>query len=178
MIPAPPVEIRYLTEVLGIEATLDLMRLYGGSRVYVPANPTEDKPAEDKPMTSIKTLPADAFRLALPYFVSEERWPARLKLGAIIALNLALVGLTVLLNSWQGQFYNALQDKDWDSFIALILTWRPPEPRRSGLARYVYSDVGSRSATYADKALERFLSIQTSSLRPGARLAGLPPAHW
>jgi len=78
-------------------------------------------------MTSIKTLPADAFRLALPYFVSEERWPARLKLGAIIALNLALVGLTVLLNSWQGQFYNALQDKDWDSFIALILTWRRSE---------------------------------------------------
>ncbi len=41
---------------------------------------------------------------------------------------------------------------------ALILTWRPPEPRRSGLTRYIYSDLGSRSATYADKALETFLT--------------------
>ncbi len=46
----------------------------------------------------------------------------------------------------------------YESRHALILTWRPPEPRRSGLARYVYSDVGSRSATYADKALETFLT--------------------
>jgi type IV secretion system protein TrbE len=41
---------------------------------------------------------------------------------------------------------------------ALILTWRPPEPRRSGLTRYIYSDAASRSATYADKALESFLT--------------------
>ncbi len=46
----------------------------------------------------------------------------------------------------------------YESRHALILTWRPPEPRRSGLTRYVYSDPGSRSATYADKALEAFLT--------------------
>ena len=46
----------------------------------------------------------------------------------------------------------------FESRHALILTWRPPEPRRSGLTRYVYSDTGSRSATYADKALENFLT--------------------
>nr|WP_172691242.1 conjugal transfer protein TrbE [Agrobacterium radiobacter]ASK48971.1 conjugal transfer protein TrbE [Agrobacterium radiobacter] len=44
----------------------------------------------------------------------------------------------------------------FESRHALILTWRPPEPRRSGLARYVYSDTASRSATYADSALESF----------------------
>ncbi len=46
----------------------------------------------------------------------------------------------------------------YESRHALILTWRPPEPQRSGLTRYVYSDSGSRSATYADKALESFLT--------------------
>jgi len=46
----------------------------------------------------------------------------------------------------------------YESRHALILTWRPPEPRRSGLTRYVYSDIGSRSATYADKALDSFLT--------------------
>ncbi|OOO33508.1 UNVERIFIED_ORG: conjugal transfer protein TrbE [Rhizobium sophorae] len=44
----------------------------------------------------------------------------------------------------------------FESRHALILTWRPPEPRRSGLTRYVYADAGSRSATYADSALEAF----------------------
>ncbi len=46
----------------------------------------------------------------------------------------------------------------YESRHALILTWHPPEPRRSGLTRYVYSDAGSRSATYADKALDSFLT--------------------
>nr|WP_172691334.1 conjugal transfer protein TrbE [Agrobacterium radiobacter]ASK48159.1 conjugal transfer protein TrbE [Agrobacterium radiobacter] len=46
----------------------------------------------------------------------------------------------------------------FESRHALILTWRPPEPRRSGLTRYIYSDMASRSATYADKALETFLT--------------------
>ncbi|WP_454858632.1 conjugal transfer protein TrbE [Rhizobium binxianense] len=44
----------------------------------------------------------------------------------------------------------------FESRHALILTWRPPEPRRSGLTRYVYSDAGSRSASYADTALDSF----------------------
>lgn len=34
----------------------------------------------------------------------------------------------------------------FESRHALILTWRPPEPRRLGLTRYVYSDAASRSA--------------------------------
>ncbi|MQB12354.1 VirB4 family type IV secretion/conjugal transfer ATPase [Agrobacterium sp. ICMP 6402] len=46
----------------------------------------------------------------------------------------------------------------FESRHALILTWRPPEPRRSGLTRYIYSDAASRSATYADKALTSFLT--------------------
>ncbi|MBX4962615.1 conjugal transfer protein TrbE [Rhizobium binae] len=46
----------------------------------------------------------------------------------------------------------------FESRHALILTWRPPEPRRSGLTRYVYSDPASRSTTYADGALDAFSS--------------------
>ncbi|RWB32104.1 MAG: conjugal transfer protein TrbE, partial [Mesorhizobium sp.] len=44
----------------------------------------------------------------------------------------------------------------FESRHALILTWRPPEPRRSGLARYVYSDPASRSASYAVTTLDTF----------------------
>jgi putative ATP-binding cassette transporter len=64
----------------------------------------------------------DAWRLARPYFVeSEERWAARGLLAAVVSLSLASVGLSVLLNFWRGAFYTALGDKDWDSFISLIL---------------------------------------------------------
>jgi type IV secretion system protein VirB4 len=41
---------------------------------------------------------------------------------------------------------------------ALILTYRPPERRKSGLSRYVYSDDESRSTSFADKTLETFLT--------------------
>ncbi|WP_157016764.1 conjugal transfer protein TrbE [Mesorhizobium xinjiangense] len=44
----------------------------------------------------------------------------------------------------------------YESQHALILTYRPPERRRSGLARYVYSDDESRSETYADIVLDTF----------------------
>lgn len=44
----------------------------------------------------------------------------------------------------------------FESRHALILTWRPPERRRSGLARYVYSDEASRTATFAETALRSF----------------------
>ncbi|ARM91028.1 type IV secretion system protein VirB4 [Rhizobium leguminosarum] len=46
----------------------------------------------------------------------------------------------------------------FESRHALILTWRPPEPRRSGLTRYIYSDAASRSATYANTVLQSFLT--------------------
>ena len=44
----------------------------------------------------------------------------------------------------------------FESRHALILTYRPLERRKSGLARYVYSDPESRSASFADTALETF----------------------
>lgn len=50
------------------------------------------------------------------------------------------------------------EKEHFESQHALILTVRPPEPRRSGLTRYIYSDAASCSATYADKALESFLT--------------------
>ena len=77
--------------------------------------------------TSLLTLPRDAWRLARPYFQSEERWPARVKLAAIVALNLAMVGMDVVLNFWNRAFYNSLQDKDWDSFTHLLLSWQSGE---------------------------------------------------
>ncbi|HVZ06921.1 ABC transporter ATP-binding protein/permease [Rhodopila sp.] len=67
----------------------------------------------------------DAWRLTRPYFMSsEEKWSARGLLLGIIAMNLTLVGLTVVLSFWRREFYNALQDKDWRAFLELLFLYR------------------------------------------------------
>jgi putative ATP-binding cassette transporter len=64
----------------------------------------------------ISTL-ATVWRIASPYFRSEDRWAGRLLLGAIIAIELGIVAINVLLNQWNARFYNALQDRNWDAFV-------------------------------------------------------------
>ena len=41
----------------------------------------------------------------------------------MIAIELALVGNDVLINLWRARFYNALQDKNWDSFVREMLVF-------------------------------------------------------
>jgi vitamin B12/bleomycin/antimicrobial peptide transport system ATP-binding/permease protein len=53
---------------------------------------------------------------ALPYFWSEDRWAGRGLLAAVVAMELASVGITVLINSWNARFYNALQQHDAAAF--------------------------------------------------------------
>ena len=67
----------------------------------------------------------DVWHLSAPYFSSEERWSARGLLGIILVMNFSLVGLSVVLNFWSGEFMNALQSKDAAGFAHLLLTWQP-----------------------------------------------------
>jgi putative ATP-binding cassette transporter len=60
---------------------------------------------------------ATVWRIASPYFRSEDRRPGLVLLAAVIAIELSIVGLTVLLNEWNNRFYNALQDRNWDAFV-------------------------------------------------------------
>ena len=52
------------------------------------------------------------WRIAVPYFRSEDKFAGRLLLAAVIAIELMVVGLNVLFNQWNNRFYNALQEKD------------------------------------------------------------------
>jgi putative ATP-binding cassette transporter len=54
--------------------------------------------------------------LSLPYFRSEDRWAARGLLSAILLIELAQVGIALLLNSWNARFYDALQHKNAAAF--------------------------------------------------------------
>ncbi|MGH7072504.1 MAG: SbmA/BacA-like family transporter, partial [Acetobacteraceae bacterium] len=98
----------------------------------------------------------DAWRLAQPYFRSEERWSARLLLGAIIVLNLMMVGMNVILNFWNGAFYDSLQNKDWHTFINLLFFYnRTPHGIMPGfcLVAAVYITVAV-SSTYLNQWLQ------------------------
>src|ERR1051326_9113841 len=57
-----------------------------------------------------------AWRLALPFWMGDEKWSARCLLAAVVALNLASVWINVRLNAWNNDFYNALQNYDWPKF--------------------------------------------------------------
>ena len=74
-------------------------------------------------MNNIRSTLATVWRIAAPYFNSEDKWAGRGLLAAVIAIELALVGNAVLINLWRARFYNALQDKDLDSFIREMLVF-------------------------------------------------------
>ena len=68
-------------------------------------------------MQGIVSTLAIVWRIASPYFRSEDRWPGRILLAAVVAIELSIVGITVLLNEWNNVFYNALQNRDWNAFV-------------------------------------------------------------
>ena len=67
------------------------------------------------------TFLGKVWKLARPYWFSEERWRARGLLAAIVTLSLGLVYLLVAFNRWNRDFYNALQEKNSQDAFALLL---------------------------------------------------------
>lgn len=63
------------------------------------------------------------WRIAKPYWVSDERWGAIALAVVIVALNLGLVYVNVLINQWRNEFYNALQNLDAPAFWHQIMVF-------------------------------------------------------
>ena len=68
-------------------------------------------------MNGIGSTIAAVWRVSIPYFRSDDRWAARGLLAAVIALELGSVAISVLLNTWNNRFYNALQERNLDNFV-------------------------------------------------------------
>jgi putative ATP-binding cassette transporter len=71
-------------------------------------------------VNNIRSTLAIVWRIAAPYFRSEDRFAGRLLLAAVISIELSLVLINVLLNQWNNRFYNALQEKNWEGFVTEI----------------------------------------------------------
>lgn len=72
-------------------------------------------------MSNIKGTLATAWRIAAPYFSAEDKWMGRGLLAAVVVIELAVVGLSVLFNRWNNVFYNALQERNYDVFTYQII---------------------------------------------------------
>src|SRR5256885_3201091 len=76
-------------------------------------------------MTALRQFLRDVWTLAIPYWSSEDRWPARGLLAVLLAMNLGFVYLNVVFNRWNNAFYNTLQHKDYAAFthqLAVVTT--------------------------------------------------------
>ncbi|WP_404406907.1 conjugal transfer protein TrbE [Pelagibacterium halotolerans] len=63
--------------------------------------------------------------------------------------------VSALIDEERRQRFEAA-DGHYESQHAIILTYREPEKRKSGLVKYVYSDEESRKTTFADQMLDSF----------------------
>jgi vitamin B12/bleomycin/antimicrobial peptide transport system ATP-binding/permease protein len=68
-------------------------------------------------VNNIRSTLATVWRIAAPYFRSEDKLAGCALLAGVIAIELALVANDVLVNQWRNRFYNTLQEKDWDGFV-------------------------------------------------------------
>ena len=68
-------------------------------------------------MSALWRLIADVWRLSIPYFRSGDRRAGRLLLASVIAIELSIVAINVMINKWNARFFNAVQDRNWDSFV-------------------------------------------------------------
>src|ERR1700674_4789034 len=57
------------------------------------------------------------FRLAAPFFTSEEKWMAWTLLIGVLALTSVQIGIAIRLNVWNRDFFNALENHDWNAFL-------------------------------------------------------------
>ncbi|SEE03626.1 ABC transporter ATP-binding protein/permease [Bradyrhizobium erythrophlei] len=71
-------------------------------------------------MNNIRSTLATVWRIASPYFNSDDKWAGRGLLAAVVIIELASVFLTVLFNRWNNVFYNALQERDQAVFTYQI----------------------------------------------------------
>jgi vitamin B12/bleomycin/antimicrobial peptide transport system ATP-binding/permease protein len=71
-------------------------------------------------MANFRNTARNFTHIAAPYFKGDDRWPGRILLISVIALQLFQVWLNVKFNSWYNTFYTALQNKDWGVFITQL----------------------------------------------------------
>uniref|UniRef100_A0A1D1Z8Q0 ABC transporter D family member 2, chloroplastic n=2 Tax=Anthurium amnicola TaxID=1678845 RepID=A0A1D1Z8Q0_9ARAE len=86
-----------------------------------PSPAGEEGKDEMRERPDISTLLRRFWKVAAPYWSSEDKIQARLRLGAVFALTLATTGISVGFSFLGRDFYNALANKDQEQFTKQLL---------------------------------------------------------
>lgn len=81
----------------------------------------EPPPENKKEGSNLQTLINRFWKVAIPYWTSEDKVQARLQLAGVFALTLATTGISVGFNFLGRDFYNALANKDQEQFTKQLL---------------------------------------------------------
>ncbi len=130
-----------------------------------------------EPLTGFASTLATIWRLAAPYFFSEDRLAGRTLLAAVVAIELSLVGIDVVLNQWNARFFNAIQDRNWDNFVGELLFFcvaRGGLYRAGSVPALPQSMAADPLAAVADRPLSRPLARRRQPLPHAAARATRP----
>ena len=125
---------------------------------------------DPRSVKNISATLATVWRIAGPYFRSEDKWAGRGLLGVVVVMELALVAINVLLNQWQNRFYSALQAYDLNEFVMQVWIFL-------GLA-FAYVGVGRLQALPEPVAADPLAAMDDATLsrRMAPRRHALPHA--
>ncbi|XP_016477198.1 ABC transporter D family member 2, chloroplastic [Nicotiana tabacum] len=76
---------------------------------------------EQRKPPDLQTLTGRFWKIAVPYWSSDDKVQARLQLAAVFALTLGTTGISVGFNFLGRDFYNALANKDQEQFTKQLL---------------------------------------------------------
>ncbi|KAL2475849.1 ABC transporter D family member 2 [Abeliophyllum distichum] len=84
---------------------------------------TQQPNQEDPPrkVPDVQTLLKRFWKVAAPYWFSDDKIPARWQLATVFALTLGTTGISVTFNFLGRDFYNALANKDQEQFTKQLL---------------------------------------------------------
>nr|XP_043620504.1 ABC transporter D family member 2, chloroplastic-like [Erigeron canadensis] len=139
------------------------------SSVTSPADPpvTPTKPEENVPRKGpdLPTLFRRFYKVAAPYWFSDDKVQARIQLASVFALTLGTTGISVGFNFLGRDFYNALANKDQEQFTTQLTYYLAAFA--GGIPIFVFRDYARETLALRWRSwmtkyyMERYLKNQT-----------------
>ncbi|PON51232.1 ABC transporter type 1, transmembrane domain containing protein [Parasponia andersonii] len=107
----------YLRRTTSSSSSPFLCRSAASTEVAEPLPSPDDK----RKVPDLETLLRRFWKVAAPYWSSDDKVQARLRLAAVFALTLGTTGISVGFNFLGRDFYNALANKDQEQFTKQLL---------------------------------------------------------
>ncbi|KAI9161913.1 hypothetical protein LWI28_021973 [Acer negundo] len=132
---------------------------------FTPEPEPEPDPDKNRKVPQLNTLFRRFWKVAAPYWYSDDKAQARLQLASVFALTLATTGISVGFNFLGRDFYNALANKDQEQFTKQLLYYLAAFA--GGIPLFVLRDYARETLALRWRSwmtkhyMERYLNNQT-----------------